>query len=202
MTDPQAPSPGDVAQAARLRERLEQYAHEYYVLDAPTVPDAEYDRLFGELQALEARFPALLSPSSPTQRVGGAPAQGFGEIRHSVPMLSLNNAFDEADVLGFDRRVREALGDAISADEAVEYSAELKYDGLAISLRYENGRLVLGATRGDGSIGENVTANIRTVRAIPLRLRAPATVPQVLEVRGEVLMFKADEPSAARGRRA
>ena len=192
MTDPQAPSPGDIAHAARLRELLERYAHEYYVLDAPSVPDAEYDRLFVELQTLEARFPALLSSSSPTQRVGGAPAQGFGEVRHSTPMLSLNNAFDEADVLGFDRRVREALGDAIGADEAIEYSAELKYDGLAISLRYEDGRLVLGATRGDGSLGENVTANIRTVRAIPLRLRVSEAAPKVLEVRGEVLMFKAD----------
>ena len=191
MTVP-APLPDDVAHAARLRGLLERYSHEYYVLDAPSVPDAEYDRLFAELQALETRFPALLSPSSPTQRVGGAPAQGFGEVRHSVPMLSLNNAFDEADVIGFDRRVREALGDAIGPDEAIDYSAELKYDGLAISLRYEAGDLVLGATRGDGSTGENVTANIRTVRAIPLRLRASTTIPAVLEVRGEVLMFKAD----------
>ncbi|HPU52615.1 MAG TPA: NAD-dependent DNA ligase LigA [Burkholderiaceae bacterium] len=188
----QPPQPEHVAEAARLSERLERYSHEYYVLDAPSVPDAEYDRLFRELQALEARFPSLVHPGSPTQRVGGAPAQGFGEVRHSVPMLSLNNAFDDADVIGFDRRLREALGDAIGPDEAVEYAGELKYDGLAISLRYEAGKLVLGATRGDGSVGENVTANIRTVRAIPLRLREAAPLPAVLEVRGEVLMFKAD----------
>jgi len=177
-----------------LRALLERYSHEYYVLDAPTVPDAEYDRLFRELQALEAGHPELASADSPTQRVGAAPAAGFGEVRHAQPMLSLNNAFDDEDVIGFDRRAREALGDAIAPGTEIDYCAELKYDGLAISLRYEGGRFVLGATRGDGTTGEDVTANLRTVRSIPLRLRrAPGgAVPSVLEVRGEVLMFKAD----------
>ncbi len=187
--------PGDVqAQAARLRELLERYNYEYYVLDAPSVPDAEYDRLFRELQALEARHPSLAGPDSPTQRVGGAPAEGFREIRHPRPMLSLSNAFEEEDVLGFDRRAREALGGAIGADTPIEYSAELKYDGLAISLQYRDGALALAATRGDGSTGEDVTANVRTIRAIPLRLRrsARAGPPALLEVRGEVLIFKAD----------
>ncbi len=189
MTDAHA-----AAQATRLRALLEQYNYEYYVLDAPSVPDAEYDRLFRELQALEAADPALVTPDSPTQRVGGAPAAGFGEVRHAMPMLSLNNAFDEADVLGFDRRAREALGNALGADEPIEYSAELKYDGLAISLRYENGLLAMAATRGDGTTGEDVTANVRTIRAVPLRLRSEkrAAPPRVLEVRGEVLMFKAE----------
>ncbi len=182
------------AQAARLRALLERYNREYYVLDAPSVPDAEYDRVFRELQALEATHPELATPESPTQRVGGAPAAGFREVRHALPMLSLNNAFDEEDVLGFDRRAREALGDALAYDEPIEYSAELKYDGLAISIRYEDGLLAMAATRGDGETGEDVTANVRTIRAVPLRLRAPndAAVPPVLEVRGEVLMFKAD----------
>jgi DNA ligase (NAD+) len=186
------PDPRVADRVIELRSLLDRYNHEYYVLDAPSVPDAEYDRLFGELQALETRFPDLRSATSPTQRVGASPASGFGEVRHTVPMLSLSNAFEDADVIGFDRRVREALGGAIGADEPVAYTGELKYDGLAVSLRYENGVLVLGATRGDGSRGENVTANIRTVRAIPLRLRPTGEMPAVLEVRGEVLMFRAD----------
>jgi DNA ligase (NAD+) len=180
---------------ARLRALLDRYNYEYYVLDAPTVPDAEYDRLFRELQQLEAEHPALVVPESPTQRVGGAPAAGFGEVVHAQPMLSLSNAFEDDEVVAFDRRVREALGDALGGEHReVEYSAELKYDGLAISLRYERGALVLGATRGDGATGEDVTRNVRTVRAIPLRLRSlPGRAqPDVLEVRGEVLMFKGD----------
>lgn len=180
-------------EAARLRALLERYNHEYYVLDAPSVPDAEYDRLFRELQALEQSHPALVTPESPTQRVGGAPQSAFREVRHAVPMLSLNNAFDDDDVIGFDRRAREALDGRLAGDEAIGYSAELKYDGLAISLRYEQGRLVSAATRGDGASGEDVTANIRTIRAIPLRLRDDGGAhPSVLEVRGEVLMFKGD----------
>ena len=158
----------------------------YYVLDAPTIPDAEYDLLFRELQALEAAHPDLITQDSPTQRVGAAPLPEFSQISHSVPMLSLANGFDEGDILAFDRRVRDGL----HADR-VDYAAELKFDGLAISLRYEDGVLVQAATRGDGETGEDVTANIRTIRAIPLRLLA-AHPPQVLEVRGEVLMFKAD----------
>ena len=173
-----------------LRAELERHNHAYYVLDAPTVPDAEYDRLFAELQRLEAAHPELDSPDSPTRRVGGAAAAGFGQIRHAVPMLSLQNAFTDDEVRGFDRRVREAA-DAHGLDlERLRYCAELKFDGLAISLCYEDGRFVRGATRGDGAVGEDVTANLRTVRAIPLRLAGPA--PSRLEVRGEVLMFRAD----------
>jgi DNA ligase (NAD+) len=150
------------------------------------VPDAEYDRLFRALQALEAAHPELQTPDSPTQRVGAAPLAAFAEVRHATPMLSLNNAFSDEEVEAFDRRVREALGSA-----TVEYSAEPKFDGLAVSLVYENGLLRSGATRGDGSTGEDVTANLRTVRAIPLRLRG-AHCPLRLEVRGEVLMLKSD----------
>jgi DNA ligase (NAD+) len=200
-----APPDDPRARARALRELIERYNHEYYVLDAPTVPDAEYDRLFRELQALEAAHPGLASPDSPTQRVGAAAASGFGEVRHAQPMLSLNNAFDDDEVLGFDRRAREALGSRLAADEPLEYSAELKYDGLAISLRYEDGALALAATRGDGTTGEDVTRNVRTVRAIPLRLRGGAgrPAPRLLEVRGEVLMFRADfERMNARQREA
>ena len=187
--------PGEVIREAEaLRGLLERYNHEYYVLDAPTVPDAEYDLVFRRLQALEAAHPGLATPESPTQRVGGTPRSGFGEVRHAIPMLSLGNAFEDEEVLAFDRRAREALGDRIAPQEPIAYSAELKYDGLAISLRYVAGRLVSAATRGDGATGEDVTANIRTIRAIPLRLRLrPGCVaPEVLEVRGEILMFKRD----------
>jgi len=191
MTDAQGKA---AEQADRLRGLLERYNYEYYVLDAPSVPDAEYDRLFRELQALEAQHPGLVTSDSPTQRVGGAPAAGFREVRHSQAMLSLNNAFDDDDVYGFDRRARDALGDVLGEDEPIEYSAELKYDGLAISIRYEDGLLAMAATRGDGTTGEDVTANVRTIRAVPLRLRPPrdGALPGLLEVRGEVLMFKAD----------
>lgn len=178
------------ARAQTLRGLIERFDHEYYVLDAPTVPDAEYDRLFAELQALEREYPELVSPDSPTSRVGGAVAGGFAAIRHRLPMLSLNNAFDDDSVRAFDRRVRELLVEAGVDPAELRYSAELKYDGLAINLRYENGHLVQAATRGDGAVGEDVTANIRTVRAIPLKLSA--IVPPVLEVRGEVLIWRAD----------
>ncbi len=172
-----------------LREVLEAHNHSYYVLDAPRVPDAEYDRLFRELQTLEAQFPALLTVDSPTQRVGGAPLAMFDEVRHAVPMLSLNNAFETAEVEAFDRRVREALH-----SDLIEYAAELKLDGLAISLTYENGVFVRGATRGDGATGEDVTANLRTIRAIPLRLSVSpeAVMPARLDVRGEVMMRRND----------
>jgi DNA ligase (NAD+) len=178
------------ARAETLRGLIERFDHEYYVLDAPTVPDAEYDRLFAELQALEREYPELVSPDSPTTRVGGAVAGGFATIRHGRPMLSLNNAFDDDSVRAFDRRVRELLAEAGVEPAGLRYSTELKYDGLAISLRYENGHLVQAATRGDGAVGEDVTANVRTVRAIPLKLSAIA--PPVLEVRGEVLIWRAD----------
>ena len=173
-----------------LRRLVERYDHEYYVLDAPTVPDAEYDRVFDELQALERAHPELASADSPTARVGGAVAGGFASVRHSQPMLSLSNAFDDDAVRGFDRRIRELLAEAGVDPSELRYSAELKYDGLAVSLRYERGRLVRAATRGDGAIGEDVTANIRTIRAVPLHLAG--AVPEVLEVRGEVLMWRAD----------
>lgn len=172
--------------AEALRRDIETHNHRYYVLDAPTIPDAEYDGLFQELVALEASFPELAAPDSPTQRVGGAPLEEFPQVTHRTPMLSLNNAFTEADVSAFDRRVREGLG----RDE-VEYEVEPKFDGLAISLVYDRGRLVHGATRGDGYTGEDVTANLRTVRSIPLKLRGARPLESV-EVRGEIIMYKAD----------
>ena len=177
------------ARATWLRSELNRHNIAYYALDNPTVPDAEYDRLMLELQALEQAHPEVLTADSPTQRVGAAPLPLFEQVRHALPMLSLANGFGESDVLAFDRRAHDGL--ELDPDAAVEYAAELKFDGLAISLRYERGVLVQAATRGDGATGENVTANIRTVRCIPLRLRLD-TAPEVLEVRGEVLMFKAD----------
>jgi DNA ligase (NAD+) len=172
--------------AEELRRQIEDHNHRYYVLDAPIIPDAEYDKLFRELAKLEAAHPELVTPDSPTQRVGGAPLDEFPQVVHATPMLSLNNAFADEDVIGFDRRAREGLG----RDE-IEYAAEPKFDGLAISLRYEGGRFVRGATRGDGHTGEDVTANLRTVRSIPLRLRG-GRVPASVDVRGEVIMYKAD----------
>jgi DNA ligase (NAD+) len=175
--------------AQSLRDALTRHAHAYYVLDAPTIPDAEYDRLFRELEQLEQAHPELVTSDSPTQRVGAAPAVEFGEVRHRVPMLSLANAFDDEEVTAFDRRVREALG----SDAPVDYAVEPKFDGLAVSLTYSDGVLAVGATRGDGESGEDVTTNLRTVQAIPLRLHAAAgAMPALLEVRGEVLMRKRD----------
>ncbi|HET7765521.1 MAG TPA: NAD-dependent DNA ligase LigA [Burkholderiales bacterium] len=172
--------------AEELRRDIEAHNYRYYVLDDPSISDAEFDGLFRELAALEAAHPELVTPDSPTQRVGGAPLAEFPPVVHRSPMLSLNNAFTTEDVAGFDRRVREAL-----RKDGVEYAAEPKFDGLAISLRYEGGRFVQGATRGDGHTGEDVTANLKTVRAIPLKLRG-AKPPASLEVRGEVIMYKAD----------
>ncbi len=185
----------DAAQRiAALRNELDAHNYRYYVLDEPSVPDAEYDRLFRELQALEAEHPELVTPESPTQRVGGEALSAFGEVRHEVPMLSLGNAFDDNDLLDFDRRVREGLnlpgGDLFGGGAEVEYSCEPKLDGLAVSLRYENGQLVRGATRGDGSTGEDISSNVRTIRNVPLRLQGEGW-PQVLEVRGEVFMPRA-----------
>jgi DNA ligase (NAD+) len=173
--------------AGWLRAELERHNHAYYVLDNPTIPDAEYDKLFRELVDLEQAHPELATPDSPTQRVGGAPLPQFEPVRHSVPMLSLGNGFSEEDIAAFDRRVREGL----YAEHDIEYSTELKFDGLAINLRYEDGVLVQAATRGDGATGENVTPNIRTIKAIPLRLRT-AHPPKVIDIRGEVMMFKSD----------
>jgi DNA ligase (NAD+) len=174
-----------------LRELLHHHAHRYYVLDEPEIPDAEYDRLFHELQELEAAHPQLVTPDSPTQRVGGKVLEGFAKVRHQVPMLSIRTETDIAasGARNFDARVRRELGLA-QADPPVEYVAELKFDGLAISLRYEHGVLVQAATRGDGEIGEDVTQNIRTIGQIPLRLAQDS--PAVLEVRGEVYMRRDD----------
>jgi len=174
-----------------LREQLHRWAHEYYVQDAPTVPDAEYDRAFRELQALESEHPDLITPDSPTQRVIGAVLEGLTPVRHAVPMLSIHTETDTeaTGAQAFDARVRRELGLA-QADPPIEYVAEPKFDGLAMSLRYENRRLVQAATRGDGEVGEDVTHNIRTIRQIPLTL--PEGVPALLEVRGEVYMRRAD----------
>lgn len=181
-----------LVRAAQLRAEIEQHNHDYYSRDQPTIGDAQYDALLRELQGLEQRFPVILSSDSPTQRVGVAPLAAFSAVSHAVAMLSLGNAFDEEEVLAFDKRVSDTLVQAgvIKPGERVEYACELKLDGLAISLRYEAGRLVQAATRGDGQTGEDVTANIRTIRSIPLRLNHPA--PAVLEVRGEVFMDHAD----------
>jgi len=172
--------------AAALRRELERHNRLYYVEDAPEISDAEYDRLFAELQGLEAEHPALVSPDSPTQRVGAPPLAEFAEVRHRTPMLSLANAFTEDEVRAFDRRVREAL----KVDD-VEYAAEPKFDGLAVNLAYREGVFRQGATRGDGTTGEDVTPNLRTVGAIPLRLPETGEA-RDLEVRGEVLMYRAD----------
>jgi DNA ligase (NAD+) len=176
---------------AALRAELDLHDHRYYVLDAPSIPDSEYDKLFRELQALEAAHPELMTPDSPTQRVGGKPLAQFASVRHKVPMLSIRTETDTepTGAENFDTRVRKELGLGES-DPPVEYVCELKFDGLAMSLRYEHGVLVQAATRGDGEMGEDVTQNIRTIRQIPLRL--PATAPPVIEVRGEVYLSRAD----------
>ncbi|WP_042265812.1 NAD-dependent DNA ligase LigA [Paraburkholderia heleia] len=178
--------------AVWLRAELERANHAYYVLDQPELPDAEYDKLFGELQQIEAAHPELITPDSPTQRVGGEVAGGFEPVVHDVPMLSLNNGFADEDIVAFDKRVADALGKIEGAGVgAVEYAVELKFDGLAISLRYVDGVFVQASTRGDGATGENVTENVRTIRSLPLRLKGKH-VPKVLDVRGEVLMFRRD----------
>jgi len=178
-------------QAAWLRSEIERHNHAYYVLDAPTVPDAEYDRLFRTLQDLEAAHPELLRPDSPTQRVGGRAVPELLPVRHSVPMLSIRTETDitAAGARSFDARVRNALG-LVPEDAPVAYVAELKFDGLAINLRYEQGGLVRAATRGDGETGEDVSHNVRTIAAIPLRLLGD--MPTVLEVRGEIYMRRDD----------
>ncbi|MEQ6356595.1 NAD-dependent DNA ligase LigA [Lysinibacillus sp. M3] len=163
-----------------LNKLLHEYGHAYYVLDKPVVADSVYDQLLHELIALEEANPSLIYPDSPTQRVGGAVVEGFKKVTHDYPMLSLSNAFNEEDLREFDRKVRQAIGDKFS------YVCELKIDGLAISLKYENGVFVQGATRGDGVVGEDITANLKTIRAIPLRLKEPLTI----EVRGEAYMPK------------
>ena len=180
MTD----SNKDSKRIDELREQIDYHNYRYYVLDDPEIPDAEYDRLMRELEELEAEHPDLITPDSPTQRVGATPLAAFAEVKHKLPMLSLSNAFDEEEVLSFDRRAREKLG-----VNEVEYAIEPKLDGLAISLLYEDGKLTCGATRGDGTTGEDVTQNVRTIDAIPLKLRGK-DYPVRLEVRGEVIMTR------------
>ena len=179
-------TPTPAARIADLRRQLEDANYRYYVLDEPSIPDAEYDRLLRELEALEAAHPDLVTADSPTQRVGNAPAGKFAEVRHAIPMLSLGNAFSDEEVQDFVRRIADRL-----KRPALRFSAEPKLDGLAISLRYEGGAFVQGATRGDGATGEDVTLNLRTIKAIPLTLRGTGW-PDVLEVRGEVYMPRAD----------
>ncbi len=186
---------GPAARAAALRAELRQHDYRYYVLNDPSVPDAEYDRLMRALRALEAAHPELITPDSPTQRVAGAPSEAFGEVVHRIPMLSLDNAFSAEDVAAFDRRIHERLG----VEGELDYVAEPKLDGLAISVIYRDGALEQAATRGDGVTGEDVTANVRTVRRVPHRLSGRA--PSLLEARGEVFMpLKGFERMNARAR--
>src|SRR3954467_1002353 len=168
--------------AAELRSLLHQASYEYYVLDRPALSDAEYDRLFRELQTIEKEHPELRTPDSPTQRVGAEPASALAKHTHLVPMISLGNAFTEAELAEWEERIARLVGeDARRAG----YVAELKIDGAAVSLTYENGVLVMGATRGNGTVGEDVTTNLRTLRDIPLKLRG-AGIPRLMEIRGEV----------------
>ena len=162
-----------------LHDEINEHNHRYYVLDDPAISDAEYDRLMRELMALEEKFPELKTPDSPTQRVGGEPLPYFEKVEHTTPMLSLGNAFDEQDLRDFDERVRKAAG-----RQNVRYVCELKIDGLAVSVKYEDGRFVLGSTRGDGITGEDITQNLKTIRSLPLRINEPLSI----EVRGEAYM--------------
>jgi len=189
MARTNVPDPATSAPAERalwLRAELERANHAYYVLDQPDLPDAEYDKLFKELQQVESEHPDLITPDSPTQRVGGEVASGFQPVVHDSPMLSLNNGFSDEDIAAFDKRVSDALHEA-----SVVYACELKFDGLAISLRYVDGQFTQASTRGDGATGEDVTENVRTIRSIPLKLKGKR-VPKLLDVRCEVLMFKRD----------
>ena len=172
-----------IAQLEALREKINDYNYQYYVLDDPSVPDSEYDRQMQALQALEAEHPQLVTPDSPSQKVGGEPLGSFEQVTHEVPMLSLDNAFEEADLKAFEKR----LLDRLKADIKLAFSCEPKLDGLAVSILYENGVLVRAATRGDGQVGENITANVRTIANVPLKLRG-ADLPERIEVRGEVFM--------------
>ncbi|MER3495763.1 MAG: DNA ligase (NAD(+)) LigA, partial [Armatimonadota bacterium] len=186
--------------AAELRQLLDHHARLYYEEDTPQISDSEYDGLFRELQEIEAVDPALQTPDSPTRRIGGKPAEAFSPHVHLMPMLSLDNAFDRAELDAFDQRLRKLLG-----VESLVYHAEVKFDGASASLTYIDGLLTIGATRGDGRTGENVTENLRTVRGIPLRLREPLV--GMIEVRGEVLMSKAtftalNEARIAKGEQA
>ncbi len=170
---------------AELSEQLNYHNRRYYILDSPEIPDAEYDRMFRELKSLEEKYPELVPPDSPTRRVGAAPLDAFTTVKHEVPMLSLDNVFSEEEFLAFDKRIRDRL----KTSDVVEYSCEPKYDGIAVSVRYENGKLVRGATRGDGTTGEDITNNIKTIGSIPLALSGKK-LPAMLEVRGEIYMPK------------
>ena len=192
-----------VKEVQKLRREIEDHNYAYHVLDQPTIPDAEYDRLFRRLQEIEAEHPELVAPESPTQRVGAAPIAEFGEIQHRIPMLSLENAFDESELEAFDKRVRARLAAAGIESDSVQYVAEPKLDGAAVTICYRNGVMDFAATRGDGTTGEDITHNVRTIESIPLKLRGKA-VPRILEVRGEVYMPKAgfeayNERAAAEG---
>src|SRR5271165_3303769 len=174
-------------EAEHLREQLRRHEHLYYVLDQPEISDAEYDALMQRLKDLEAEHPELVTPDSPTQRVGGKPREGFVKVRHSTPMLSLDNAYSEEELRDWERRVHE-----LSGESHVDYVCELKLDGMSLALRYEEGKLALGITRGDGTVGEDVTLNVRTVRSVPLsvpaKTLAKVALPPDFEVRGELLM--------------
>ena len=172
----------------QLKDELNQHNHRYYVLDEPTIPDSEYDRSMRRLQEIEQQFPELLSDDSPSQRVGGAPLPSFSQVSHDVPMLSLDNAFNEDELEAFDRRIRDRLN--FKAHEQLDYACEPKLDGVAVSLMYRDGLLVRGATRGDGKVGEDITANVRTIKSIPLKLSGEG-IPQLLEVRGEIYLPRA-----------
>src|SRR5437867_9127629 len=174
-------TPSTKKRAAELRERIEKANYEYHVLDTPTIADEAYDALMRELQELEAKHPELVTPDSPTQRIGAPASNRFAPVEHARPMLSLANAFDEAELRAFDQRVRKGLG-----REDVGYVCELKIDGLAINLTYEDGKFVQGATRGDGFVGEEVTSNLKTIRSIPLTLREP--IPGRPDIRGAVYL--------------
>ena len=176
-----------VQRCQRLKDDLNQHNHSYYVLDDPSIPDSEYDRLMRELQAIEQEFPQLLTADSPSQRVGGVALDSFSQVVHAVPMLSLDNAFSDTEMVDFDRRIKERIN--LSASQQMIYACEPKLDGVAVSVLYKNGVLERAATRGDGSVGEDITANVRTIKSIPLRLQGDK-LPNILEVRGEIYMPK------------
>ncbi|HLB57551.1 MAG TPA: NAD-dependent DNA ligase LigA, partial [Gammaproteobacteria bacterium] len=177
--------PAEIMQEVeKIRQQLNEHNYRYYALDDPIISDAEYDQLLKKLYDLEKRYPGLVTRDSPTQRVGSAPLKEFAEVQHTIPMLSLENAFTTEEVLAFDERVKERLDVT-----QMEYVCEPKLDGVAVSLRYENGFFIRAATRGDGETGEDITENIRTIQSVPLRLRGK-NHPDVLEVRGEVYMPK------------
>ncbi len=177
-------------QIENLRDKLRYHSYQYYVLDDPDIPDAQYDRLYNQLVALEEKYPQLITSDSPTQRVGAKPLTAFDQIQHQMPMLSLDNVFSEEGLRSFYQRLQDRLQDKLNGEDEIELTAEPKLDGLAISLRYEKGELIYAATRGDGSTGENVTQNVRTMRCVPLRLLGE-NYPDILEVRGEIFMPKA-----------